>query len=129
MIPLLGAFGEPDTLIGGAGDDILVTGSGTHYNILTGGSGRDQFIYQPLSDVDAIDTITDFDQSQDKLVLTDLFKSLGYTGSNPILDDNLQFVQSDTYTLVKVGANSSDTLAILDNFTATNLVVGSNVLV
>ncbi|PHM08364.1 DUF4347 domain-containing protein [Nostoc sp. 'Peltigera malacea cyanobiont' DB3992] len=126
---LLGAFGEPDTLIGGAGDDILVTGSGTHYNILTGGSGRDQFIYQPLSDVNAIDTITDFDQSQDKLVLTDLFKSLGYTGSNPILDGNLQFVQSDTYTLVNVGANSSNTLAILDNFTATNLVIGSNVLV
>ncbi|MEH1971448.1 DUF4347 domain-containing protein [Nostoc sp.] len=123
---LLGAFGEPDTLIGGAGDDILVGGSGTHYNILTGGSGRDQFIYQTF---DANDTITDFNQSQDKLVLTDVFKSLGYTGSNPILDGNLQFVQSDTSTLVKVVANYSYTLAILDNFTATNLVVGTNVIV
>ncbi|MEH1967384.1 hypothetical protein [Nostoc sp.] len=65
-----------------------------------------------------------------ELVLTDLFKSLGYSGSNPILDDYLKFVQSDTSTLVQVSGNYSPyTLANLSNFTATNLVIATNVIV
>ncbi|NEU83078.1 DUF4347 domain-containing protein [Nostoc sp. UIC 10630] len=122
---LLGGAGN-DSLLGGAGNDILIGGSGS--DNLTGGSGYDQFIYQTLSDSD--DTITDFDPSQDKLVFTDLFKSRGYSSSNPILDGNLQFVQSGTSTLVQVlGYYSFYTFATLDNFTATNLVVGGNVFV
>lgn len=122
---LLGGAGD-DILIGGSGNDILIAGAGN--DTLTGGRGDDQFIYQTLSD--AGDTITDFNQSEDKLVLTDLFKSLGYSGSNPILDGYLEFVQSDTSTLVNYSGNYSPyTLAILDNFTATNLVVGTNVIV
>ncbi|MHC5824438.1 MAG: calcium-binding protein, partial [Nostoc sp.] len=117
---------DVDSLIGGAGNDILVGGTG--YDTLTGGSGRDQFIYQTLSDGN--DTITDFNQSEDKLVLTDLFKSVGYTGSNPIADGYLHFVQSDTSTQVSYGKGSyTDTLVTLDNFRATNLVVGTNVII
>jgi hypothetical protein len=115
-----------DSLIGGAGNDILTGGDSN--DTLTGGSGNDQFIYQTLNDIG--DTITDFNQSEDKLVLTDLFKSRGYGSSNPIGDGNLSFVQSDTSTLVQVlGYYSFYTLATLNNFTATNLVVGSNVIV
>ncbi len=118
-----------DLLRGGAGDDILIGGAGD--DILTGGSGDDQFIYQTLSD--AGDTITDFNQSEDKLILTDLFESRGYSGSNPILDGYLQFVQSGTSTEVKYSSDGIGyyffTLATLDNFTATNLVVGTNVIV
>jgi Domain of unknown function (DUF4347)/RTX calcium-binding nonapeptide repeat (4 copies) len=117
---------DRDSLIGGAGNDILT--GGEFNDTLTGGSGNDQFIYQTLGDVD--DTITDFNQSEDKLVLIDLFKSRGYGSSNPIGDGNLNFVQSDTSTLVQVlGYYSFYTLATLNNFTATNLVVGSNVIV
>ncbi len=122
---LRGGIGD-DTLIGGAGDDTLVGGAGN--DTLTGGSGNDQFICQTYSYIG--DTITDFNQNEDKLVLTDLFKSLGYNGSNPMKDGYLQFVQSDTSTLVQVFEYSHfDTFATLDNFTATNLVVGSNVLI
>jgi CSLREA domain-containing protein len=122
---LIGGAGS-DTLTGGAGNDILVGGAGS--DTLTGGAGNDQFIYQTLNDTS--DTITDFNQSEDKLVLTDLFKSRGYGSTNPISDGNLKFVQSDTSTLVQVlGYDSFYTFATLDNFTATNLVVGTNVIV
>ena len=123
---LVGGVGN-DSLIGGAGNDILIGGADN--NTLTGGSGNDQFIYQTLSYPG--DTITDFNQSQDKLVLTNLFKSVGYSGSNPIGDGYLQFVQSGTSTQVNYSAGpySVYTLATLNNFTATNLVVGTNVIV
>ncbi|MBG1261824.1 calcium-binding protein [Nostoc sp. BAE] len=127
---LVGGLGN-NSLIGGAGDDIFLGGGGS--DTLTGGSGNDQFIYQTLNYSNT--TITDFNQSQDKLVFTDLFKSRGYSSSNPIGDGNLKFVQSGTSTVVEVlinyypGYSSFSTFATLDNFTATNLVVGSNVIV
>ncbi|MDZ7965362.1 MAG: DUF4347 domain-containing protein [Nostoc sp. DedSLP03] len=136
---LLGEAGN-DTLIGGAGKDSVIGGAGDDIffverknpfednDILTGGSGHDQFVYKTLTYYG--EAITDFNQSEDKLVLTDLLKSLGYSGSNPILDGYLKFVQSDTSTLVQVSSNNSlYTLANLSNFTATNLVVGTNVIV
>ncbi|MEH2276016.1 MAG: DUF4347 domain-containing protein [Nostoc sp.] len=123
---LVGGAGN-DSLIGGAGNDILIGGADN--DILTGGSGNDQFIYQTLNN--SGDTITDFNQSQDKLIFTDLFKSVGYSGSDPIGDGYLQFVQSGTSTQVNYSAGpySVYTLATLNNFTATNLVVGTNVIV
>ncbi|MBW4426823.1 MAG: hypothetical protein KME50_20835 [Nostoc desertorum CM1-VF14] len=122
---LVGVAGQ-NSLNGGAGDDILI-GSGLS-DTLTGGSGNDQFIYQALSNND---TITDFNQSQDKLILTDLFKSYGYSSSNPIGDGYLEFVQLGTSTQVQFAylGNSFYTFATLNNFTATNLVVGTNVIV
>ncbi|MBN3962615.1 MAG: cadherin-like domain-containing protein [Nostoc sp. NMS8] len=128
---LRGAAGN-DTLIGGSGNDILIGGADN--DSLTGGSGNDQFVYQAFSDKGTTgDAITDFNKNDDKLVLTDLFKSLGYGGSNPISDGYLRFVQSGTSTRVQVdangGADALSTLTTLNNFTATNLVIGSNVLV
>ncbi|MEH2216743.1 MAG: VCBS domain-containing protein [Nostoc sp.] len=130
-----------DLLRGGAGNDILIGGSGNDILIggadndtLTGGSGNDQFVYQAFSDKGTIgDTITDFNKNDDKLVLTDLFKSLSYSGTNAIADGYLRFVQSGTSTRVQVdangGADAFSTLTTLNNFTATNLVIGSNVFV
>ncbi|MEA5602658.1 DUF4347 domain-containing protein [Nostoc sp. UHCC 0252] len=123
---LIGGDGN-DSLIGGAGDDILIGGG--NINTLTGGSGHDQFVCQGLNR----DTITDFNHSEDKLILTDLFKSRGYSSSNPISDGYLRFVQSDTSTQVQFDYSGIGgafyTFATLDNFTATNLVVGTNVIV
>ncbi len=121
-----------DTLLGGAGDDILVGGADD--DLLTGGSGYDQFVYHALSDKGTTgDIITDFNQSEDQLVLTELFKSLGYTAGDPITDGYLRFVQSGTSTQVQVdsngGADDFATLVNLNNFTATNLLVGPNVIV
>ncbi|MCC5631418.1 hypothetical protein LC613_27060 [Nostoc sphaeroides CHAB 2801] len=122
---LLGGNGN-DILIGGAGDDILI--GGDFSDTLTGGSGNDQFIYRTLSNGDRI---TDFNQSEDKLILTDLFKSRGYSRSNPISDGYLRFVQSGTSTQVQFAyfGDNFYTFATLNNFTATNLVVGTDVIV
>ncbi|MEH2025291.1 DUF4347 domain-containing protein [Nostoc sp.] len=117
---------DQDSLIGGAGNDILLTGG--YYDTLTGGSGNDRFVCQASS---GNNTITDFNQSQDKLILTDVLKSRGYTGINTIGDGYLRFVQSGTSTQVNYtdGSYQDYSLAILNNFTATNLVVGTNVIV
>ncbi|MEH2313882.1 MAG: DUF4347 domain-containing protein [Nostoc sp.] len=129
---LIGGKGK-NNLSGGAGNDILLVGNddvgdysgASEYNdILYGGSGNDQFIFQ----TDSTDnTIIDFNQSEDKLILTNVLKGEGYTGSNPISDGYLKFVQSGTAT--KVNNYFDGTLATLNNFTATNLVVGTNVIV
>ncbi|MFW9257253.1 beta strand repeat-containing protein [Nostoc sp. CALU 546] len=126
---LRGGAGD-DTLIGGSGNDILIAGAGN--DILTGGSGNDQFVYQALNDIG--DTITDFNQSEDQLDLSDLFRSLDDSGI-PGINQYLQFVQSGTSTQVQIdpdgfgGIESFNTFVTLNNFTATNLVVGTNVFV
>lgn len=120
-----------DTILGGAGNDTLVGGLGG--DLLTGGEGSDQFVFDSISD--RTDTITDFNTSEDLLDLTNLFAEIDYDGIDPIADSYLQFVQEDSSTRVRVdedGINGSApfrTIAILDNVTATDLVVGSNVII
>lgn len=83
-------FAGGDTLIGGDGSDLIV---GAHGNdILTGDNGNDSFVYNAITD--AGDRITDFTLSSDKLIFTDLLKSLGYQGSNAITDGILGFRQA-----------------------------------
>lgn len=120
-----------DTLIGGAGNDILV--GGLDGDQLTGGQGSDQFVYNNYSE--RTDIITDFSVNEDKLVLSNLLANLQYDGVDPIRDGYLQFVQDGSSTRVQVdqdGTNGSYpfmTLVILENVTATNLVLGSNVII
>ncbi|WP_292858285.1 calcium-binding protein [Nostoc sp. LPT] len=130
---LRGGVGN-DTLSGGAGNDILVGGAGN--DILTGGTSSDQFIYQADSDSSTSgDTITDFNSSQDKLVLTDLFRQLSYSDNNPIADGYLKFVSSGANTQVEIDADGLTStqgfnlLVTLNNVSASSLVLGSNVLV
>jgi Ca2+-binding RTX toxin-like protein len=130
---LLGGDGN-DTLTGGAGNDVLVGGGGN--DTLTGGAGNDQFVYQAISDRGTIgDIITDFNTSQDQLVLTDLFQSLNYSGSNAITDGYLRFTQVGANTQVQIDqdglANGSNfnTLATLNNVTPGSLAIGTNVVI
>ena len=62
---LLGGDGT-DTLFGGDGNDVLIGGQGQ--DTMTGGAGQDLFI---LTD-DGVDTITDFNSSEDALDISDL---------------------------------------------------------
>ncbi|TYL47597.1 Ig-like domain-containing protein [Marinomonas sp. IMCC 4694] len=62
---LLGGDGT-DTLFGGDGNDVLIGGQGQ--DTMTGGAGQDLFI---LTD-DGVDTITDFNASEDALDISDL---------------------------------------------------------
>jgi len=79
--PLQGGAGR-DTLVGTAGDDRLTGGAGA--DVLTGGAGADTFVYQSMRD--AGDRITDFSPGTDRIDLSALLASMGYTGSNAIGD-------------------------------------------
>ena len=120
-----------DTLIGGAGNDLLV--GGRDGDQLTGGPGSDQFVYNSYRE--RTDTITDFNVNQDTLVLGNLLAEFNYNGVDPIADGYLKFVQQGSSTRVQVDQDGTDhsypfmTLVILENVTATDLVVGSNVII
>ncbi|MFB2837785.1 SdiA-regulated domain-containing protein [Floridanema evergladense] len=122
---LIGNAGA-DNLFGGAGDDILVGGAGN--DNLTGNAGSDRFVYNSLDDRN--DTILDFNRNQDQLDLRAL-----NLGGNAVADGFLRFNQSGSSTLVQVDldgtgtASTFSTLVTLNSVTATNLVVGTNVLV
>ncbi|OPH38528.1 Ig-like domain-containing protein [Moraxella equi] len=82
--------GGNNTLIGGAGDDTLDGGRGN--DTLTGGDGADYFRFSTLLD-GSVDTITDFDVANDKIVLDDaIFTAL--TGQTSVGD----FVKYDKDT-------------------------------
>ncbi|WP_375214425.1 M10 family metallopeptidase C-terminal domain-containing protein, partial [Aquabacterium sp.] len=69
-----------DTLTGTAGDDIFVGGTGA--DTLTGGAGRDIFVYRTLRD--GIDQITDFVPGTDRIDLSEVLASIGYTAQNAL---------------------------------------------
>jgi RTX calcium-binding nonapeptide repeat (4 copies) len=86
---LMGEKGE-DTLYGGQGNDILVGGEGNDYlsgdlgdDTLLGGLGGDRFL---LSNDSGIDTVADFEDGKDLLILGNgvTFSQLAITESNGI---------------------------------------------
>ncbi|TRV25495.1 MAG: hypothetical protein EWV88_07700 [Microcystis wesenbergii Mw_MB_S_20031200_S109D] len=131
-----------DTLQGGAGNDTLQGGAGNDSltgglddDLLVGGAGSDRLIYQALSDRGTgAEVISDFAATADTLVLTQLFSSLNYQGSNPVSDGYLRFRPQGVNVQVQIdpdgaiGAGSFTTLVTVNNLTTTDLVVGGNVL-
>ena len=79
--PVLGGSGR-DTLMGTPGDDRITGGAGA--DVLTGGAGADTFVYLSLRD--AGDRITDFVPGTDRLDLSALLQSIGYTGADAMAD-------------------------------------------
>jgi Ca2+-binding RTX toxin-like protein len=120
-----------DKLVGDSGDDILNGAAGK--DTLTGGVGNDQFIYNVFSERG--DTIVDFGNASDVLNLVPLFDNLGYSGIDPIKDDYMRLVQKGVNTQVQIdpdgltGSLAFSTLVTLNNFSAEDLIIGSNVLV
>ncbi|PSF32497.1 hypothetical protein C7H19_21635 [Aphanothece hegewaldii CCALA 016] len=123
-----------DLLFGQLGNNILVGGGGS--DTLYGGSQVNQIVYQQISDRGTAitgDQIKQFDTSQDKLILTELFDNIGYSGSNPVADGYLRLRLSGSSTLLEIdadgGANSFVRMATLYNVTASNLDIDTNVII
>jgi Ca2+-binding RTX toxin-like protein len=121
-----------DHLVGNNGHDFLVGGTG--FDKLSGGAGNDWFAYTSLSE--AGDTITDFGKGSDVLYLEPLFTTLGYDTIDPIADGYMQLVQKGANTQVQIyqddapnGSPIFSTLVTLNNFSAANLILGSNLIV
>ncbi|MBE9176681.1 hypothetical protein IQ225_17690, partial [Synechocystis salina LEGE 06155] len=120
-----------DNLLGGFDDDVLMGGRGA--DRLIGGLGRDKFVYNALNE--AGDIIFDFNRNQDQLILTELFKDLGYNGINPIADGYLRFNRLGFGTQVQIdpdgvlnGLNYT-TLTTLIGILPSSLSVGTNVVI
>jgi Ca2+-binding RTX toxin-like protein len=79
-----------DPLTGTSGDDIITGGAGA--KLVTGGLGNDLFKFTNLREIGL--RITDFTTGEDKIVLTGLLSSIGYTGTNPISDNFIRFVDN-----------------------------------
>ncbi|MBW4613106.1 MAG: hypothetical protein KME21_07430 [Desmonostoc vinosum HA7617-LM4] len=91
---------------GTAGDDIITGFQGA--DTLTGGDGKDAFVYTRVRD--AGDTITDFDPGTDKIVLRQLFASLGLDNinyTNAIADGYLRFKTQGNNTIVLIDTDGS----------------------
>ncbi|HWE71843.1 MAG TPA: type I secretion C-terminal target domain-containing protein, partial [Stellaceae bacterium] len=94
------------TIIGGSGNDTLIAGHGADH--LTGGAGSDTFVFNALPW--NAGQITDFNTATDKLDLSGIFSSIGYTGSNPVADGYLSFTSDgagDTQVFVNAHNASS----------------------
>lgn len=118
---LQGEWGD-DQLLGGNSDDILIGGIGA--DTLTGGAGSDTFVFKGLTE--AIDTITDFNSSQDTIDLRKIFAKPEFAGASDLAQFT-QFVsveQSGSSTTIKLDADgkgagtSFATLAKLTNLSA-----------
>jgi Ca2+-binding RTX toxin-like protein len=74
-----------NTLSGGAGRDELIAGRAA--DVLTGGTGVDEFVFSALPS--KAGHVTDFSVGTDMLDLRGIFSTAGYTGSDPIADHHL----------------------------------------
>ena len=106
-----------NSIVGTVGSDYITGLAGA--KTLTGGGGNDFFVFTNMRDVGQ--RIADFTVGEDKLVFTQLFSSLGYTGSNPIADSYIKFVQG-------TGANSAHTFLQIDRDGLTGSAISRNFL-
>ncbi len=119
---ILGREGR-DIITGLSGNDILVGGAGG--DVLTGGMGKDWFVYTNFRDIG--DTIKDFELGNDKIVLTDLFDSLGYGGSNPLADGYVKWVQGSNGTNIQIDPDGAAGSGIYRPFITLENVAANNV--
>jgi hypothetical protein len=82
--------GPGSTVNGGTGNDTIIASQGA--DVLTGAGGGDAFTYKALPW--SAGRITDFAVGTDRLDLSAIFQSSGYTGSDPIGDGRMT-LQSD----------------------------------
>ncbi|MDJ0661295.1 MAG: hypothetical protein QNJ42_17665, partial [Crocosphaera sp.] len=102
-----------DRIIGGFSADII-----------TGGTGEDIFVYENIRD--AGDIIKDFEIGQDKIDLTIVLETFGYTGNNPLEDGYVVLGEYSQGTIVYldsdgIGGNSPRPYIQVETVTPTQL--------
>jgi uncharacterized repeat protein (TIGR01451 family) len=110
-----------ETLTGTSGRDIITGFQGR--DRLIGGAGDDDFVYTNMAD--AWDRITDFEVDSDRIVLTQLLDSLGYSGINPIDEGYIKFQSRGNGTMVQIdpdgdGSARARSLVYVENVALTD---------
>lgn len=102
LIPIEGTSGR-DLITGTDASERITGGQGR--DLITGGGGDDQFVYNSV--VDGGDIITDFTVGSDLIVFSELFNSLGYSGSDAIDDGIVQFIGRGSDTIIAIDPDGS----------------------
>jgi beta-glucanase (GH16 family) len=112
------------TIIGGTGNDTFIAGHSS--DMFTGGAGSDVFKFDVLPW--NAGHITDFTPGTDKLDLSGIFGSAGYTGTDPVADGYLSLSSDgagDTLVYVKTASSPWPTLiTILDHVAPSSITPG-----
>jgi hypothetical protein len=87
-----------DAIVGTPGDDLISGGLGA--DNLTGGGGRDVFAYASMRD--AVDTITDFSPSTDRIDLSALLDRLGVPANVALSGGYLRIVNVSAGASVQI---------------------------
>ena len=109
-----------DTLVGTAGDDVINGGAGA--DVLTGGAGGDLFVFGSLRDLG--DTINDFTPHADRIQVNGLLSSVGYRGTQPVVDGVIRVIDTTGGALLQIdtdgpaGRTPFRTIATLKGLTA-----------
>jgi Ca2+-binding RTX toxin-like protein len=114
-------------LNGGAGNDVLQVGTGA--NQLTGGAGKDLFVFSDKAAHDNV--IHDFAVGSDMIDLKAAMSSTGYAGSNPLADKYLSLVAHGTGTDIMIdpdgnGAQAAHLLVTVENVLPAQLKIGAD---
>lgn len=104
---LYGEAGD-DYISGNRGDDLISGGAGS--DTLIGGNGADTFVYEAGSTSSSIDTISDFDTSEnDAIDIADLLS--GYDPLSDAITDFVQITDNGTDSILSIDADGG-----ADNF-------------
>jgi Ca2+-binding RTX toxin-like protein len=107
---------------GNSANNIITAGTGA--DTMTGNGGHDMFVFG--SAADHADVITDF-KSGDLLDLRPLMQAIGYTGTDPVADQVLQFTKSGSDTTISLHtATDTHTLVTLQHIVPTSLHAGTD---
>jgi hypothetical protein len=121
---ILGTSGT-DNLVGTAGKDRIIGYQGR--DTLTSGGNSDLFVYQSFTE--GRDVISDFALGEDKIVLTNLLDSLGYSGDTPKADGYLRIVQRTGGAVIQIdpdGNSSSQSWSALIQIKGVDAVMLDN---